>query len=272
MGLENEFINMITRLSGEFTFPPIADVFLPPFHTGGQPKDAQFMAIRLEGGATGISYVLLPDDRESEYSALRREDLTGQNPGGFALKFGSDNPVHQMLAMAATNAICQHVMKVTGFPVDSATDSLELLSISPGDRIGMVGLFSGLIKTIGEAGADMVVIEKNKRLIRQFPDLHITPDPAALETCNKILSTSTVVLNGSLDGILSHKSPGAFVAVVGPTAGYFPDPLFARGVDVVGGRIVNDGELFFRLLAEKRRWRDTTRRTCFRKETYESVL
>ena len=30
---------------------------------------------------------------------------------------------------------------------------------------------------------------------------------------------------------------------VGPTAGYFPDPLFARGVDVVGGRAVKNGDI-----------------------------
>jgi hypothetical protein len=270
--LKNGFGEMISGLSERFSPPPIQNVYFPPFHRGGQPKDAQFMAIRLEGGATGISYVLLPDDREKEYNALFQTDFSGKNPGVSALKFGSSNPVLQMLAMATTNAICQHVMKQTSFPVDSATDSLELLSISPGDRLGMVGLFSGLIKTIEQAGAELVVIEKNERLIRKFPDLHITPDPAELKTCNKILSTSTVVLNESLDGILSHKSPDAFVAVVGPTAGYFPDPLFARGVDVVGGRIVNNGELFFRLLAERRRWGDATRRTCFRRDTYESVI
>jgi uncharacterized protein (DUF4213/DUF364 family) len=174
--------------------------------------------------------------------------------------------------MAAINAICQHVMWEAQFEADHATDSLGLLSIVKGDKVGMVGLFSGLIKTIDEANAELVVIEKNERLIDINPHLPITADMTKLNTCNKILCTSTTVLNNSLDEILSHRSPDAFIAIVGPTAGYFPDPLFARGVDVVGGRIVRDRDLFFQALAERKRWGDTTQKICFQKKTYTGII
>jgi uncharacterized protein (DUF4213/DUF364 family) len=95
-----------------------------------------------------------------------------------------------------------------------------------------------------------------------------TTDASRLRTCNKILCTSTTVLNNSLDEILAHCSPEAFVSIIGPTAGYFPDPLFARGVDVVGGRVVRDGALFLRLLADRRPWGDATQKICFQKKTY----
>jgi uncharacterized protein (DUF4213/DUF364 family) len=133
-------------------------------------------------------------------------------------------------------------------------------------------LFSGLIKPIKKAKAELVVIEKNKQLIQKFPDLPISMDATKLSTCNKILCTSTTILNNSLDEILAHCSPDAFVSIIGPTAGYFPDPLFARGVDVVGGRIVKNGELFLQLLAEKKRWGDATQRTCFQSQTYAGII
>ncbi|MCF6248578.1 MAG: hypothetical protein L3J69_14660, partial [Desulfobacula sp.] len=104
-----------------------------------------------------------------------------------------------------------------------------------------------------------------------YPDLPITLDASQLRTCNKILCTSTTILNNSLDQILMHCSPDAFVSIVGPTAGYFPDPLFARGVDVVGGRVVKDGELFLKLLARGKHWGRATQMTCFQKETYVGV-
>ena len=157
-----------------------------------------------------------------------------------------------MISLASINAICQHVMRESNFAVDSATDSLGLLSISAGDKVGMVGLFSGLIKTINKVGAELVVIEKNDQLIQKYPNLPITLDATKLSTCNKILCTSTTILNNSLDEILGHCSPDAFVSIIGPTAGYFLDPLFARGVDVVGGRIVKTGAQFMQLLAEKK--------------------
>ncbi len=272
MSLKDEFRKMVNKLADKFTLPPIGNIFFPPFYEGGQPKDAQFMAISLEGGATGISFVLLPDEKMEEYTVLQRQAFVGKNPRGFAIEFGNDDPIKEMISLASINAICQHVMRETNFAVDSATDSLGLLSISAGDKVGMVGLFSGLIKTINKVGAELVVIEKNDRLIQKYPNLPITLDATKLSTCNKILCTSTTILNNSLDEILAHCSPDAFVSIVGPTAGYFPDPLFARGVDVVGGRIVKNGAQFMKLLAEKKRWGDATQMTCFQKETYVGII
>jgi uncharacterized protein (DUF4213/DUF364 family) len=272
MSLKDEFRKMVTELTTKFTLPPIANIFFPPFYEGGQPGDAQFMAISLEGGATGISYVLLPDEKMEEYNALQPLDFVGKNPRGFALEFGHEDPIKEMISLATINAICQHVMRETNFAVDSATDSLGLLQVSAGDRVGMVGLFYGLTQTIKRAGAELVVIEKKEQLIHKYPDLPITLDPAELSTCNKVLCTSTTILNNSLDEILSHCSPDAFVSIIGPTAGFFPDPLFARGVDVLGGRVVKHGDRFLQRLAQRQRWGDATQRICFQKETYAGII
>jgi uncharacterized protein (DUF4213/DUF364 family) len=272
MSLKDEFKKMITKLATKFTLPPIANIFFPPFYKGGQPKDAQFMAIGLEGGAAGVSFVLLPVEKMEEYTALQPSDFVEKNPRRFALEFGSDDPLKEMISLAAINAICQHVMREVNFAIDDATDSLGLLSVSEGDRVGMVGLFFGLIKTIKKNNAELVVIEKNKQLIQKYPDLPITMDATKLSTCNKILCTSTTILNNTLDEILANCSPDAFVSIIGPTAGYFPDPLFIRGVDVVGGRIVKNGQLFLQLIAEKNPWGDTTQKTCFQKKTYAGIM
>ncbi len=135
----------------------------------------------------------------------------------------------------------------------------------------MVGLFPGLVKTIRNAGAQLIIIEKNELLIKKYPDLPITLDAGKLKSCNKILCTSTTILNNSLDNILENCSSEAFVSIVGPTAGYFPDPLFARGVDVVGGRVVKDGDQFMELLSQGQRWGIATKRTCFQKRTYTGM-
>jgi len=270
MRLKDEFRKMVSELSAKFTIPPIADIFFPPFYKGGQPKDAQFMAVSLEGGATGISFVFVPDEKMEGYTALKPLDFVGKDPAGFAFEFGSDDPIKEMIGLASINAICQHVMKETEFEIENAPDSLGLLSVSAEDRIGMVGFFFGMIRAIQKAGADLVVIEKKDRLIKKYPDLPISLDARELRTCNKVICTSTTILNNSLDEILAHCSPDAFISIIGPSAGYFPDPLFARGIDVLGGRVVKDGEQFLQLLAERKRWGNVTQETCFRKATYIS--
>ena len=271
MALKDEFRKMVTELTEKHTIPAISNSFFPTFFSGGQPKDAEFMAISLADGATGISYVLLPDEKKEKYTALNPADFVGRHPRELALEFGTDDPVKEMISLAAINAICQHVMKETNFALDSATDSLGLLSVSAGDRIGMVGLFFPLIKTIEKAGAEIVIFEKKEQLISKYPDLPITLDTAELNACNKVLCTSTTILNNTLEEILTHCSIDATVSIIGPTAGYFPDPLFARGVDIVGGRVVKNGRLFLQLLAEKKRWGEATQKICFKKETYTGI-
>ncbi len=271
MTLKGAFRKMIAGLAAHLAPPYIADVFFPPFHRGGQPKDSQFMAIRLEGDATGISYLLLTDANEETYNALRSAAFIGKDPLDYALAFGGEDPVQEMIALGAINAICQHVMRKTEFRIESAPDPFGMLSVERDDRIGMVGLFVPLAKAIRKEGAELVVIEKKDELIEKFPDLPIRLDPSELGTCNKVLCTGTTLLNDSLDEILSHCSPDAFTSIIGPTAGYFPDPLFARGIDLVGGRVVTDGARFLERLAAGKRWGDTTRPTCFRKDTYPGL-
>ncbi|MFH0975947.1 MAG: DUF364 domain-containing protein [Spirochaetota bacterium] len=272
MNLKDEFKKMIGLLSAKYAIPHIAKIFLPPFHKGGQPKDAQFMAIVLEGGATGISFILLPDEKMPEYAALKPEDFAGKDPQRFALEFGNEDPLKEMISMAAINAVCQHVMKETNFPYDTVTDSLGLLAVGKGDRIGMVGLFAGLIDTIRKAGAGLIIIEKKESLLEKYRNLPITLDVTQLASCNKILCTGVTVLNNSLDNVLANCSPDAFVSVLGPTAGYFPDPLFACGVDVVGGRVVGDSTDFVKRLEQGKRWEDSTLKICFQKKTYKSII
>lgn len=271
MSLAIEFRAMVQELASKYALPKISKVFFPPFYKGGQPKESEFMALLLEGGAVGISYVLLEDEKELEYNALKPAEFIGRAPAEYAHEFGTADPVRNMLGLAALNAVCQHVMNQTGFPLDFATDSLGLLSVSKEDRVGMVGFFSPLIKIIEKCGAELIIIEKKEGLIKKYPRFHITLNPRELKQCNKVLCTSTTIFNNTLDDILLNCSPEAKVSIIGPTAGYFPDPLFARGVDVVGGTLVKDGELFFRLISEKKRWGPATQKFCIQKSSYPGI-
>ena len=272
MSIRDEFIQMVDYLDTNFSIPQITEVFLPPFSPGGQPRDAQFMAFFLEGTAVGISYILVPDQNMASYQALQPEDFVGQEPMEFALQFGSQDPVKNMISMAAVNAICQHVIKETNFHLDTVTDPLGLLSPKKGDIIGMVGLFSGLIKRIKKAGAELVIIEKKQELIEKYHALPVTNDVTRLADCNKVFCTGTTVLNNTLDEVLSHISPAALVSVVGPTAGYFPDPMFARGVDILGGRLIEDSGEFHQRLRQRKPWTGTTQKICFQKKDYRTMI
>ena len=272
MSLYKEFHRMVTVLSTDYQIPKIDRLFLPPFIEGGQPRDSEFMAVTLKGGATGISYVLVPDREKSIYCSIRGSDYIGKAPLTMALKFGSSTAVDNMLGLAAVNAICRHIFKVIDYNFDFTGDSLGMLDIKEHDSVGMVGLFPPLIKRVREKGASLTIIEKKKKLINENPEINVTLDPGELKHCNKVLCTSTTVNNNTIDEILSHCKKDAKVSVIGPTAGFFPDPLFKRGVDVVGGNLICDSEAFMLRLENRKKWGETARKFCFTKESYKQII
>ncbi|MFO1363453.1 MAG: DUF364 domain-containing protein [Burkholderiales bacterium] len=58
----------------------------------------------------------------------------------------------------------------------------------------------------------------------------------------------------TLDAVLAACRRARHFAIVGPTAGCLPDPLFARGVDSVGGRRVLDAAGFLRAFRSGEKW------------------
>jgi len=68
--------------------------------------------------------------------------------------------------------------------------------------------------------------------------------------------------------LLEHCRGARHNALVGPTVGCFPDDLFARGIDVLAGSEVGDGETAFATLARGGRLRDVARRTVITRDAY----
>ncbi len=271
MSIMTEMRNMALGLTSRFQIPKIAGIVFPPFYEGGQPKDCEFMALALDGGAGGISYLLLPESSEEGYRALKPQTFVGTHPEQYVEAFDGTDPLRNMLGLAAVNVICQHVMRISNNVPDAAIDSLGLMHIEDGDRVGMVGFFPPLLKYMHNRNADLIIVEKNEQLLERYPNLHVTLDVNELNSCNKVLCTSTALLNDTLDEVLQHCTTAQHISVLGPTAGYFPDPLFARGVHVLGGRFVNDGMLLLQLIAERKRWGAATQKLCFSSSDYDGL-
>lgn len=268
MRIMTELRELALGLATRFSMPRIAGVALPPLTDGAQPGGAEFVAMALDSGAGGLSYLMLPDSRVSAYQALDPQAFVGSRPEQYAETFGCDDPLKNMFGLAAINAICQQVMRATGRTPATAPDSIGLMEIVDGDRVGMVGLFPPLLKYMLGRRAALVIVEKNPQLIDRYPNLNVTLDITELRNCNKVLCTSATLLNDTLDDVLLQCRGAEHITVLGPTAGFFPDPLFDRGVHVLGGRLVNDGQQLLRLIGEHQRWGDVTRKLVFQSRDY----
>ena len=72
----------------------------------------------------------------------------------------------------------------------------------------------------------------------------------ALAACDTAILTGATIPNGTLPGLLEAVAADAVVSVIGPTAGILPEPLFDRGVSVVGTTLVTDVDQALDILSE----------------------
>jgi len=264
-----ELLAGLSRAGAGRAAPRVRALHLPP-DVPGAAKEGEFCALELDDGSLGLSYVLLGDTlarlRAGQAGALKGADAL-EVAGWFAAGAGPRRTV----GYAAVNALTASLYARAGYRPPDAVDSLGLLDPRPGDHVGMVGLFRGLAERVVRAGAGLTVLELRAELAGAGEGFRVTLDAAELATCNKVLSTSTVLLNDTLDQILSACRGARTLAVIGPGAGCLPDPLFARGVTVLGGAAVEDRDAFLQALGAGAPWGGTVRKVAVEGASYPGL-
>lgn len=242
--IADDILQQLARLLGAHR-PRVRALHLPPLPWDGT-KDGEFAALELDDGALGLGYVLLGDTLRRLVQAQATNGtapLAGQDAMALAQRWLGNDPADRALGLAAVNALSRHLMDRAGFEPPAARDSIACLSPQAGEHIGMVGYFPPLLKQVTAQGARLTVLELRADLAGPREHCTVTLDPADLRSCDKLLSTSTVLMNHSLENVLAHcpKARAAgVVALIGPSAGCLPDALFARGVTALGGSWITD--------------------------------
>lgn len=244
------YVELAERIAARLGSMRVRALHLPP----DGADETGFCALELQDGSIGLSYIQLEGTEAPMRARLDVRDISGMDAVTLARGFAGSDPVDRALGFATINALSQRLFTRANW-VPSANDNL-LGAINPqrGEHIGMIGLFMPLIPILERSGARLTVLELDHALVRDEENFRVTLDPAELADCDQIVSTSTVLLNDTLDDVLAACRNARRFAVVGPTASCVPDPLFARGVDSLGGRRVIDREKFVAALRSGNKW------------------
>jgi uncharacterized protein (DUF4213/DUF364 family) len=261
-----EFVSRLARLAARSRPPRIRALHLPP--PGAEGRAGEFCAVELEDGSIGLSFVLLDDTLARVRERAEAWRLHGADALEVARGFAGGSGAERTVGFAAGNALTAWFFGRAGFAPGPAPDSIGLLEPGPGDHVGMIGLFPPLVGRIVQSGARLTVVELRQDLVGEHEGYGVTLDAGALAACNKVLSTSTVLLNDSLDRMLACCAGARTLAVVGPGAGCLPDPLFERGVTLVGSAWIVEPAAFLEALGAGRSWGTTTRKCALRRDAY----
>jgi hypothetical protein len=250
--------------------PRVKALHRPPVPWTGS-KDGEFGALELESGALGLSYLLLDD----ALSGIAGTAHAVQGADALALAaWWADpaaSPARAALGFAAVNALTRELFDRAGYVPPAAADSIGGLTPGPGEAVGMVGFFPPLVKQVTARGARLTVLELRADLVGAHPGFCVTLDPHALAGCTQVLSTSTVLLNHTLDAVLAACRSARRLALIGPGAGCLPDALFARGVTALGGSWITDARAFTEALATGAPWGAAARKTLLDRETWPGL-
>lgn len=260
MTFATDLIAELERATAGRPVPRVRALHLPP-PEAAESRNGEFCALELDDGALGLSYVLLGGILPRLAASDDPHTIVGMDALQLAREFaaptagaGGDAEIRRTLGFAAANALSRTVMERMGFAPPRAIDSIGGIDPQPGDHVGMVGLFTPLLKQVTAAGAQLTVIELNPDYAGHYDGYRVTLDAAALEDCNKVLSTSTILLNHTVDDMLAHCRKAQRIVLIGPSAGCLPEPLFARGVTVVGGSWITDRAGFIDALRRGESW------------------
>jgi uncharacterized protein (DUF4213/DUF364 family) len=242
-------------------------IVLPPL--ADKPgREGEFCAVQLDDGSIGLAFTLL----DGTLAALHAR---GADSGRAAMElvrgYAAGDGAARALGLATINALTRRLFDRAGFVPDDSIDSFGSLALEPGDRLGMVGHFTPLIEQARALGIPVTVLELKAELVREEPGLVVTLDPARLAGCNKIVSTSTLLLNDTFEAVAGCWRGAVAVAIVGPSAGCPPDPLFAAGVSAVGAAWVIDAEAFLARVAAGAKWGETSRKVTLTPQPYPGL-
>lgn len=264
--LGQELVNLVTQAVQAHPIPAIRELILPHLETGqsdpvaAKSKYAKFGLLVLEDGSAGFFY-RLPETGEggtvassptTDINELARS-MAGQRPESIAkMLFEKDN-LSRGLGMAAINAVSQSVFRGAGFSPDKLSSTpfsfqrasdknptnqnskVDLKSAHLPYHVGMIGYFGPTITQLREQDISLTVLELDETLFTESTLYTVTGDAERLLDCDHIICTASTLINQTLEPLLDLLGGERHIEVVGPTCGCFADPLFARGVQAIGG-------------------------------------
>jgi hypothetical protein len=272
MDISHDFIKVIKLIDDKFEFPSVDKIFIPSqVDLNSDRKKANFGAIKLTDGSTGIFFIGLDKDFHKIAQKTDLAKLSKKDPVDLAYKFKEETLFDRTIGLGAINAISHFLFTRSNFQFTPSNHIINDINVQRQDIIGMVGYFPPLVRKVNLMGNKLVIVELKEELTKKTSNWEITLDTSRLAECNKIICTSTTLINNTLDNILNFTRDAEIFGLIGPTAGFLPDPIFQRKVDIIGGSIVNNSELFLERIVQGERWRDSVLKFVMTKENYPGI-
>lgn len=202
-----------------------------------------YTAVLLEDESIGIAYTWF----ESKTScALFKDpaDFEGTPVLGVLNKIFSEDLLERSIAFAAVNAL--NHSNSSGFDDDRGT-LLDDLGVREGSRVSMAGFFDPVAREIEKRGAQLNVYDIGKGVgnDREFY-------AGLRDNTDALIVSSTSLIHGSTEELLSHVDPQTSCVLLGPTTPMLPEAFSHLPVSILGGTLPLDSNAVLKAVRHAR--------------------
>ena len=211
--------------------------------------------IRLVAISLGYSFVELENDRMGICFTPRAasQSCSHYNQAGSLRKRSlleladlmlSDHPLEKSVGIAAVNVISQMIMDREPEKYRfSENDFTSLPPVEPGcKKAGMVGNIGPFVPMLLKRYSSLTIVDDNP-----FLNSGVQPNGAVisrnmedLADADVLIITGSAAVVGDFDKAVKSAKSARFIGIVGPSAGWLPDPAFEKGVHAVAGTRITD--------------------------------
>ncbi|MHA1649324.1 MAG: Rossmann-like domain-containing protein [Candidatus Helarchaeota archaeon] len=221
----------------------LAQIDQKTLHIKRISKGFRFTGTMLQDGSCGLCFSVFNQDPLDSCEYIRSvrslEDLDIKK----LLKFASnkENDLERVIGISVLNAVSQHILNQTQekYQIIFDTDPLDHISFRETDLVVMIGYIGAFLPKLQGKVKNIAVIDDRLRDINLIRTKEYIKSPEStqeyLRAADIALITGSSLATATLETLLGWIQNAREVAVVGPSAGFIPEPLFSRGVSIVGG-------------------------------------
>lgn len=167
----------------------------------------------------------------------------------------SAEPIKTAVGIAALNTLSASCWQkgVTGdYTITKNRDAQDAVRMPVEKSVAVVGAFIPTLQALKARGGSWWVIEQEPETLKEDEMPHFVPANQSYDVISRadvLIITGETLINNTLGDILAASKQNAEIAVMGPTASSLPEPLFERGVRVVGGVQVTNPDKLLEILS-----------------------
>ncbi len=233
-----------------------------------------FTGIQLSNGYSGISYTPIIEIHSEggciHVKGKQREPFRFKGaPVAEIFSLDANDLLVRTIQISTLNALSVNFLTEDRYRFVGDQDPLDLLDLSRLGKVAMVGAIPPFLKRLKqETQLKFHLIERKRESVEDDETRFLVPEdaiPEVLPQCDTVIITGAAIANGTMEMLLDLAKKDATVVVAGPTAGFLPDALFARGVSIVSTVVVAEPERTLDLLAEGKGAYQLFAEKCLRK-------